>query len=201
VDPRSPDLVLNVPQELELSSVADHIELPLARAERADLEFPWTLTMEVMKTKETDGRSVLLSSDLVEVCANYDCDKQVDIKDDQGKKIGEKTVHHTGLGLVRCSGARLGLGSPAESHKVGSVSWSFDQKLELNKWTRVTVTGSRGASAVYLDGKKIGGSNNQMVCPLRTIGSAYGQSFVGKIRNLKVVNRLLTDEEIAQPTK
>ncbi len=198
--PLKPDVVLNVPQEIELSTTAEHIELPLAHAQRADLEYPWTLTMEVMKTKETNGRSVLLSSDLVEVCANYEYDETVKKKDADGKTIATK-INHFGLGLIRCAGATHGLGSPAESHSVGGVSRSFDQKLALNQWVTLTVTGSPGASAIYLDGKKIGGSNNQMVCPLRYIGSLYGQSFVGKIRNLKVLNRLLSDDEIAQLSK
>ncbi len=198
--PLKPDVVLDIPQEIELATTADHVELPLAHAQRADLEYPWTLTMEVMKTKDTNGRAVLLSSDLVEICANYEYDETVKKKGADGKTIAT-TVHHFGPGLIHAEGTRYGLGSPAETQHMTDVSHSFDQKLEPNQWVTLTVTGSRGASAIYLDGKKIGTTYNQMVCPLRYIGSVYGQSFIGKIRNLKVLNRLLSDDEIAQSSK
>ncbi len=43
---------------------------------------------------------------------------------------------------------------------------------------------------------KIGETNNQMVCPLRWLGSKTGHSFAGRIRNLKVYNRALAPREI-----
>jgi len=54
-------LVLYLPGEHTLADTAATIDLPLASAARADLEYPWTLSMEIRKTSETDKRGVILS--------------------------------------------------------------------------------------------------------------------------------------------
>jgi hypothetical protein len=53
------------------------------------------------------------------------------------------------------------------------------------------VVGERGKTTVYLNGKKTGESDNQMVCPLRQLGSKTGNSFVGTIRRLEVMAQAL----------
>ncbi len=188
-------VVLDMPQERTLSTTDSVIDLPLAKAGRADLEYPWTLSMQVMKTEKTAKRGVILASDLVEICDNYDRKEEIKTKFADGTERKVK-VDFSGIGLIRAAGARKGAETPEETYESHGVSHAFGKKPALNQWTTLTVVGTRGAYAVYLDGVKIGEDNNQMVCPLRTLGSPAGQSFVGKVRNLKVVNRALTEHEI-----
>jgi hexosaminidase len=235
-NPIRADVVLQVPQEIELATAADHIELPWAQAERADLEYPWTLTMEIMPTKDSPGRGVLISSDLVEIGANIKAPSfNISLNFADNTKTNTQLSYPGGIGLARASGARHGLGSPAETHLAGDSMCHFrpdfsavkDHAIDpvmkvhvgtcypgvltvntakssralprLNQWTSVTILGERGRTTLIVDGVKVGEVNNQMVCPLRYFGSIYGESFIGKIRNVKVYNRILSAEEIAKP--
>jgi hypothetical protein len=155
------------------------------------------MTMEVFKTEDTQGRGVLLSSDLVEICTNLASKNKTEtVQPDGTKKTTEITT--SGVGLDRAAGARSGK-TPFETHLSHDVSRSFGHGIEKGKWTTITVVGTRGENAVYVNGEKIGSANNQMVCPLRFIGSPYGQSFVGKIRNLKIWNRALPPVALTNP--
>jgi hexosaminidase len=195
--PNEADIVLNIPGEVALTNVNATVELPLANAERADLEYPWTLTMQVRKTQEAPGRNVLLSSDLVEVCGNYTRKEKITTKFADGTER-KADVNFAGLGLTRAAGARRGSGTPAETYLGHDVSKAFGKELETGKWTTVTLVGTRGSTALFVDGLKVGTTNNQMVCPLRRLGSAHGQSFVGELRKIKVLNRALTDAEVGR---
>ena len=53
----------------------------------------------------------------------------------------------------------------------------------------------RGKTTVYIDGKKTGEAHNPMICPLRWFGSKTGHSFVGKVRNLRLYDRLSSKGE------
>jgi len=160
------------PTETTLKDVNSIVYLPWSVAPRADLEYPWTLTVEILKTADTGKRGVILSSDLVEICSDF--------SDKKSK----------GLGLVRAAGA-FGK-DPLDSVKSDQTSRVYSGPIPLNQWVSITVIGQRSKTTVYLDGKKTGESNNQMVCPLRWLGSRTGNSFVGQIRNLKVYNREIT---------
>jgi hexosaminidase len=189
-------LVLDLPKEQELKSANDVIPLPLATADRADLEYPWTLTVEVCKTAETGKRGVILSSDLAEACENYARNEEVVTKFADGTERKTK-VQCSGVGMVRAAGSMKGK-DPASSYLVNDVSKSFGKPLPLNQWQTITVVGTRGTNTIYLNGEKLGQSGNQMICPLRWLGSQTGNSFVGKIRNLKVYNRALSTKEIGR---
>lgn len=195
--PHEADIVLNVPQEQILTSVNSSVALPLAHAERADLEYPWTMTMEVMKDQDVPGRGVLLSSELVEICGNYPWKQRVETKAADGSKT-VKDMAGTGIGIARAAGARRGTGAPAETYLSHDVSRGFDKNFETNKWMTLTMVATRGTTAVFMNGEKIGLTGNQAVCPLRYLGSTRGQSFVGKIRKIKVWNRALSDTEVGR---
>jgi hypothetical protein len=62
----------------------------------------------------------------------------------------------------------------------------------------LTVVGEPGRNTMWLNGEKIGESGNQLVCPLRQLGGGAGESFVGSIRKLRVINRVLTPKEIGR---
>ncbi len=188
-------IVLDLPMVQVLDDVQASIPLPLAKAARADLEYPWTLSMDVCKASDTGQRSVILGSDLVEICADYARKEEKLSKDSAGNKIKTTETTH-GLGLVRAAGA-FGK-DPADSIKTDQVSRVCGPQLPLDKWTTITIIAERGRTSVYVDGNKTGETNNQMVCPLRHLGSLTGQSFVGKVKNLIVWNRLIPVAQVME---
>ena len=182
------------PAETELKDAGSIVYLPWSVAPRADLEYPWTLTVEIQKTAETDKRGVILASDLVEICSDFKRteSRKTAAKDKNGKTVTEK-VERRGIGLIRASGA-FGK-DPADSIKgLEQTAAVCSDPLPLNEWVTLTVVAERGRTTVYLNGKKTGETNNQMVCPLRHLGSKTGHSFVGKIRNLKVVDQVVSPQ-------
>lgn len=171
-----------------LKSADEVIYLPWAIAPHADLEFPWTLEMEVMKTAETGKRGVILSSDLVEICSDFSLTETTKTKGPDGKAISTP-VKRQGIGLVRAAGA-FGK-DPLDSVKSDQTSRVYSERLPLDAWSKITIVAEQGKTSVYLNGQKTGESNNQMVCPLRQFGSKTGNSFVGSIRNLKISGKAL----------
>ena len=190
-------VLLEKPEEVMLKSESDTIPLALAQAPNGDREYPWTLVMEVKRTADTTGRGVLLSSDLAEICARYSHEEERTTKAADGTQKKEK-VKVSGLGTVRAAGSRRGQGTPAETYLSKDVSKSCETSLPLNQWATLTVVGEQGRNSIWLNGRKILESPNQMVCPLRRLGGGAGQSFVGSIRRLRVLDRAFTPKEIAR---
>lgn len=183
---REDGVFFSYPAESTLKDTGAIIYLPWSVAPRADLEYPWTLTMEVRKTAETGKRGVILSSDLVEICADFTRTDQKKSKDADGKQVVEKIDRH-GIGLIRAAGA-FGK-DPADSIKgLEQTSVVYSDPLPLNEWVKLTVVAERARTTVFVNDVKTGESNNQMVCPLRQLGSRTGNSFVGQIRSLKVIS-------------
>ncbi|MES2922004.1 MAG: family 20 glycosylhydrolase [Verrucomicrobiota bacterium] len=190
-------LILDLPGEVELKNESSVIPLPLVKAERGDLESPWTLTMEIRRRGDTKGRGVILSSDLAEICANYSRQEEITVTDPNGQKRKEK-LSFQGISTLRAAGTRDGSGSPGQSRVAHDTAKSSNKQLPAGEWATLTVVGEPGRNTIWLNGEKIGESNNQLVCPLRQIGGGAGESFVGSIRKLKVVNRALTPKEIGR---
>ncbi|MFD0892669.1 hypothetical protein KBB96_14695 [Luteolibacter ambystomatis] len=94
--------MLDLPGEHVLASVDARESLAFARG-RADLECPWTLTMEIRKTAVTDKRGVILSSGQAEICSDYSRIETRKMKGPDGK---ESTTKETveGIGVVRAVG-------------------------------------------------------------------------------------------------
>ena len=197
ITPRNPDgLLVDKPEEQSLADAAAVIPLPLADADRGDLEYPWTLTMDVRKTAETGKRGVILSSDLAEICADYSRGEKVKTKGPDGKDK-ETEIVRRGIGVVRAAGSRDGA-DPASSHLARDVSGVYSEPLPLDQWTSVAIVGTRRCTTVYINGQKAGATNNQTLCPLRWLGSKTGNSFVGKVRNLKVYDHAISAKEIGR---
>lgn len=185
-------LVLDQPGEVVLKKGSPPIPLPLEKAGRADLEFPWTLEMEI-RIDTPSGRGVILSSGLAEVCANYHWDDRKKVVNAaeaaRGKEKFEK-VTRTGFGLVRATG-NWGP-TPAESKMAPENSRVYGEPLPAGQWIKILVVATRRHTAVYLDGKLAGQTNVQALCPLACYGSIDpDNSFVGAIRHLKVYNQAL----------
>jgi hypothetical protein len=171
--------------------------LPLANATRANLEFPWTLTMEI-RQDVPNGRGVILSSDLAEICADYEWNDRKKVVNaaeaDRGKEKFEKVVRH-GLGIDRATGNWKSVGTvrtPVDTTMCPENSRVYDeQPLTPGLWVKYTIVAEKRHTRVYRDGKLVGqsGGNVQSLCPLMRLGSPDpANSFVGAIRNLRVVD-------------
>jgi hexosaminidase len=201
-------VVLDLPREIVLGTTNAMKKLPFAGKPRSDLEWPWTLRMEVCKTSETGKRGVILSSDMIEICSDYSREEEITTKDVGGKEVKTKVVHR-GIGLVRAAGSPGAdpsasmkvnqvshvYAGPAASNLMQDVSHTYGEALPLNQWVTLTIVGERGHTTLYVNGQLVGSRNDQMVCPLAWLGSKTGNSFIGKVRNLKVVNRALTTKD------
>lgn len=190
-------VLLDLPREVELKDESAVIPLPLAKAERADLESPWTLTMEVRRKGDTKGRGVILSSDLAEICANYSRQEEITETDPNGTK-SKKKLSFQGISTLRAAGTREGDGTPGKTRVAQDTAKSSGKLLPAGEWATLTVVGEAGRNTIWLNGEKIAESGNQLVCPLRQLGGGAGESFVGSIRNLRVLNRAMTPKEIGR---
>jgi hexosaminidase len=166
-----------------------------ASPSRADLEYPWTLSMKIKCTADLATRGVIMSSDLVEICANDTKETQTTEKDAAGKIIKKKTTT-AGLGILR---AASGFGADPHSSPHGNdTNGIISSPFPINQWVNVTIIGMPKKTECYIDGKLAGSSNNQMVCPLKHLGSTTGNSFIGVIKDVKVWNRVLSENEITK---
>jgi hexosaminidase len=149
---------------------------------RADLEWPWTLSMEICPTKKTGKRGVILSSDLAEICAEY--------------RVKDKNGERAGIGVVRAAGAPGA--DPASSFLAHDVSRIYGPSPVVDKWTAITLVGERGRTTLYINGEQAGVQGEQTVCPLAYLGSKTGNSFVGRVRHLQVLSRALSAKEVGR---
>jgi hexosaminidase len=191
--PSTNGVVLDRPREVLLTKQAGTAALPFEQAGRADLEFPWTLAMDVRKDA-VNGRGVILSSDFAEICDRYEWNER---RKNTNPELKEKVsqVVHTGFGVVRAAG-NWGA-TPAEAKMAAENSRVYGPSLPLDQWVQVTVVATRGHTAVYFDGKLIGQQNQQMLCPLKRCGSPDGANvFAGTIKNLRVWDRALSEHEV-----
>lgn len=197
--PAKDSVLLDLPAVQSLTKADSVIPLPLATAERGDLEYPWTLTFDIRPSKAAGAnRGVILSSDLAEICAGSAAGATTEIVTEfaDGTKRSGK-INTIGLGSTRLAGAAQGK-DPFSGYLSHDVSKFSGISLPAETWSSVCVVGTAGRNTFYLNGGRIFESNNQMLCPLRWLGSKTGNSFIGQIRKLKVVNRALTTREIAE---
>ena len=155
-----------------------------------ELEYPWTMTMDVMPTTTTENRTVLLGSSLSEICS------EMPVKGILGyHKIGNKmhniesNERHFGIGIERAN-----CWSPVPirpTHDRYRTLHAYDTHLPLNKWSKITMVGERKGVSLYIDGKLIGKSAKYLTCPLDTVGNRLGDSFVGRIKGLTVYNKVM----------
>lgn len=193
--PAQPDgTVLAQAREIALGGADARVEFD-GKADRADLEWPWTLTVEVKRTADFDHRGVILGSDLAELCANFAREEERKEKGADGREVKTKFTRR-GLGLVRSAGAPGP--NPSVSHLSKDVSRVYADPLPLNQWVSLAVVGTERRTQVYVNGELKGESGEQMVCPLARLGAADGSSFAGSVRNLRVVDRALTAKEIGR---
>ncbi len=188
-------LVLSLPGEHTLNASSAE---PLAYSgkPRANLEYPWTLTVQIQRTADTGDREVLLSSDLAEICTGFTRTEEQKVKDPAtGAEKKQKITKH-GIGLIRAAG--IPGEDPSKARAANDVSRVYADTPPLNQWTTLTIVGSKGHTTLYVNGKAAGEQNEQMVCPLATLGSKTGHSFAGKVKDLAIYDRALSAKEIGR---
>jgi hexosaminidase len=190
----SAGIVLDLREEVTLADARARVELLTGRAE---LEAPWTLTLQVRKEALSRGRGVILASPLAEICDNYSQVKEDTQKDPATGKTVTTRKTLKGLGVVRAAGAPgRDAASADEAEELSSV---YGEPLPLGTWVTLAIVGRPGATRVYLDGKLLGQQETQTLCPLAGLGSTTPEhTFVGRIRNLLVLDRALDEGELKQ---
>jgi hexosaminidase len=188
-------VVLALPGEQTLAPDRSQA-LAFAGKSRADLEYPWTLTMSVRRTGGDNDRGVILSSDLMEICASYSREEEEKKKDPVTGLETKTKLTRTGLGLVRAAG--MPGEDPSKSRMARDVSRVYSEPLPLNEWVSVAIVGLKGRTQVYVNGKLTGDEGKQMLCPLATLGSRTGHSLNGSIKDLIVFDRAMSAKEIGR---
>ncbi len=194
-------VVLDKPEVIELKKNMPSVALPLDGALRADLEFPWTLTMEVRKD-EANGRGVILSSKLAEISDSYEWNDRRKVVNDaeaaRGKEKFEKVVRK-GFGLARATGNwTKDNPTPVDTTMGPENSRVYSEMpLPLGEWVKITVVAEKRKTTLYMDGKMIKSHGMQALCPLMRLGSPDPEnSFVGAVRHLRVMDRAMPPDEV-----
>ena len=76
--------------------------------------------------------------------------------------------------------------APTQFFLSKDTSYSSGVLLPVNAWAKLTVVAERGKTTFYVDGKKAGQTNTQIVCPLLRFGARTDASFVGEIRHVSL---------------
>ncbi|WP_316820550.1 family 20 glycosylhydrolase [Pedobacter gandavensis] len=122
--------------------------------------------------------------------------------------IGERVLFSSENGVFKSS---------TKSQKIGfsreGMDYEFNYQLPFDVWTQVLITGSPKGTSLYINGKlqeKMMGKEilfpdtkanmlrvETLVFPLQNLG-ALKNGFIGAIDDLKVFNKILSDEEISK---
>lgn len=96
----------------------------------------------------------------------------------------------------------------SNTEKIGittdGADYSFNYIIPENKWVHIALVGDSAETVLYVDGKKTDTINKGINCPLKYVGTdekhkdrnPYNGNMVGSIDDLKLFDRVLTDEEI-----
>lgn len=168
-----------------LNSQNEFINLPFGATDKnVNLEYPWTLDLEVCRT-DTLKRATILSSESAEIFAN-------DVFKTKSTKTKADTIL-TGFAFDRAMHyTKIPVSATNSSHYRNVFNYS----LPLNKFVKITLVGDEEKTTLYVNGIKQGSFGVQMLCPLNAIGSSRGESFTGTVKNIRIYNRMLSDDEI-----
>jgi len=163
--------------------------------EQQNLEFPWTISMQIKPNGQQAAPAAIISSRIAELQA----DLQFTTSKRNRKTKVTTTTEHNGLGFSRLD--------KYSSHPLRgdckTTRAASGIKLPSDKFSNLTYVGNRRNTKIYLDGKQIAsfsGSRQQTLCPLEYVGTYPGRKggFVGEIKSIKIYNRALDKAEIAR---
>ncbi len=141
-----------------------------------NLEYPWTLTMTLTRTGNSDGEEVLLSSDLATLYS--------DLEHVYENKKKKEKITKKGIAVVR---ANMDIGdTPIKSHKPDYLV--FNYQLPEGETVIAKLVGEKKKTSLYVDGELIESYNIQSVCPIKNIGSDKESVFNGVIEKMEILN-------------
>ncbi len=149
-----------------------------------NLEYPWTATFELTRLTDVpniweikgSGGEILLSSDIATLYLDY-----LHIaKNNKTKEVTEKR----GVALVRANHAPAR--RPIDTKAADIVM--FDYQVPRYKKVTLTFVGYMNRTELYVDGKQVGSSNKQTVCPLKRLGDTYPNGFHGVLHSAAIYN-------------
>ncbi|WP_296635647.1 glycoside hydrolase family 20 protein [Polaribacter sp.] len=151
-------------------------DLPI-NVTKSNIEYPWSLKLTLLRTKESTGKELLLTSSLASVYSDLEHKYKK-------KRRQKKATVKRGFAIVRAN--QTPHDSPITSH--GPQVIVFDYKVPLNKKVKIKLIGEKGKTSMYVDGKLIGSEKLQMLCPLESLGSTLPETeaFHGTIKNICV---------------
>ncbi|MBI9017951.1 MAG: family 20 glycosylhydrolase [Phycisphaerae bacterium] len=148
-----------------------------------DLEYPWTAKFVITRNmdlrprwdKRPGGHEILLASDLATMYLDY----TQEVRNDKG----EVTERKQGVGMIRANGAYF----PSPEYHGGPDVIMFDYKVPVGKKVTLEFVGYQKRTELYADGKLVGTSNTQMVCPVEFLGDGkWRQGFNGILHDAKI---------------
>ena len=159
-----------------------------------NLEYPWTATFTLTRLTDAPGKwekagsggEILLGSDLATIYLDY---LHV-TKDRKTKEITEKR----GVTIVRANqapGPR-----PIDAYNTDIVV--FDYQVPRNKKVTLTFVGQMKRTDLYVDGKLVGTSNKQMVCPIERIGDTYPNGMHGILHNAVITDTAIEEKVVGK---
>lgn len=159
-----------------------------------NLEYPWSATFVITRYRDVthklenkpSGHEILLSSNL----AAFYLDYSRELRDKEG------TITATQRGVACVRAIRAPARTPFE-HK-GADIIVFDYQVPLNEKTTITFVGRQNLTQLYVNGKLVGTSNVQMLCPLKRLGDIYPNAFHGVLHDAAIYDTAFDQETIKQ---
>ncbi|MCK5001300.1 MAG: family 20 glycosylhydrolase, partial [Anaerohalosphaera sp.] len=150
-----------------------------------NLEYPWTATFTLTRLTDTpntweikgSGGEILISSEL----ATFYLDYLHISKDGKTKEVTEKR----GVACVRANHTKAR--NPINTKTADIVMFGY--QVPRHKKVTLTFVGHMKRTELYVDGKLVGSSNKQMVCPLERLGDTYPNGFHGILHEAKIYDR------------
>ncbi|MCT4647172.1 MAG: family 20 glycosylhydrolase [Carboxylicivirga sp.] len=142
-----------------------------------NLEYPWTATFTVTRTKDIvprfvqrpSGHEALLSSDLGILYMDYN----YEVRDGKTKKVKELKK---GVAFVRDNNEKAAFPGSTDQADIEV----FNYQVPLNKKVKLTFVAYQNRTELYVDGNLVDTIKKQMVCPLNALGgNLYIPSFLG----------------------
>lgn len=160
-----------------------------------DLEWPWTATFVVNRTRAQTKNQVEQTKDVPEVLISsplagfyLDLERITDAKNQTVKR---------GIGVMRSQ--RNTAADPTQAWD--SDKHIFNYKMPINEEVVLTFVGTQRNTKLYVNGKFVDQTGVQMLCPLKTLGNnnlTVPSTFQGYVKYAQILNKALNAQEVAE---
>ncbi|WP_445736726.1 beta-N-acetylhexosaminidase [Mariniflexile sp.] len=138
-----------------------------------NVEYPWTLELTVLKTKEGTKADVLFSSELATIYSDLEFEF----------KKNKETIIKRGFAIVRAN--QTAGSSPIMYHRPQVIV--FDYQIPMHQNVKIKLVGEQNKTSLYVINQFMGSENIQMLCPVDYIGNPQGKIFGGEIKNITII--------------